>query len=798
MDLDRFAWCGYFAEVSSATLRKICMEKGLTGVYFDYSAVSQSIAETGGIAMESGQDKLSFLPEMKTLDFVSLASCQLAALPDSLSIVKTLRHVVADDNRIHSFYFQSNTLETLSLSSNPLAEMRIICPNLRILVANNCRLRAPPPLELIQLVDRLELNNNLIGDESAGVFGALPNLRVLRLSGNRLTAFPDCRLLYRLEKLSLDGNNISLRNGFAAAIPSLIELNLGGNPIGLLPEGIPALLPNLRHLLLAHCNLGKLPLRLGDLEHVVDLDISYNGLESLPGSLGIMAKLNRLNLRGNPLSTLPPEIVSSCESSPRPMQAFLRDLGDDQAAKWSSLKLVVVGEEKVGKTSLIRNLLEERRAKKARRLKQAEGDFEAVNTLSTDGITISPWVLPGTSITLNIWDFGGQEVFYPTHQFFLTSRSIYLVCLNLVEPGFKRVEYWLQQVKARTIKTQVILVVTHYDSRKSETDISGLTAPLSKLKARFPFIEFCVFVSSTTGAGILDLRSQLKEMAEAHPLLQTNVPKSWLDLEVAVLARKATEPYIFLGDFAGLAKQSGVSETSLPTVMAFMHDVGTLTWFEDKRDGPKSIVIFDSQWLANVMSSLISFKNSWAKNGAVAMENLTHLWKGQYPENMYEPLKQLLYKFEIAFTSPDGRSLIVPSLLDEAPSDYSQLWPPEHVILRMENVLQTTRIYQFHFMPLGFFSRLLVRLYALPDVTVQVSWRYGVVLSVESQGRLRFHCLVPSLFVVCLFVRLECSFCILFFLGHSEETWRCDLSSPVIQPPPSLLSPNAGSYAGTL
>lgn len=734
MDLDRFAWCGFFSEVSASTLRKICMEKGLTGVYFDHSAVSQSIAETGGLVLaEPGQDKLAFLVEMRTLEFVSLASCKLVALPDSLPAVRTLKHIVADDNRIHSFNFQSNTLETLSISSNPLTEMKLICPNLRVLLANDCRLRAPPPLELIQLVSRLELNNNQLGDDSGGVFGALPNLRVLRLSGNRLTAFPDCRLLYRLEKLSLDRNNISLRSGFATAIPSLIELNLSGNQLAILPEGIPALLPNLRQLVMANCGLAKLPLRMGDLEQLVELDVSYNVLVSLPGSLGNMAKLNQLSLRGNPLNTLPAELVSSCESSPRPMQAFLRDLGNDQAAKWNSLKLVVVGEEAVGKTSLIRNLLEEKRAKKARRLKQAEGDFEAVNTLSTDGITISPWVLPGSTITLNIWDFGGQEVFYPTHQFFLTSRSIYLVCMSLVNPDFKRVEYWLQQVKARTTNTRVILLVTHYDSRKSEAEVTELTAPISKLKTRFPFIEFCMFVSSTTGAGILDLREQLKQLAEAHPLLQTNVPKSWLDLEVAVLARKATDPYMLLGDFATLAKQCGVSDTSLPTAMAFLHDVGTLTWFEDKQDGPKSIVIFDSQWLANVMASLISFKNSWAKNGAVALENLTHLWKGQYPENMYEPLKQLLYKFEIAFTSPDGKSLVIPSLLDESPNDESQIWPPERLIVQLENVLQTNRVYQFRFMPLGFFSRLLVRLYALPDVEVHLSWRYGIILGIGGQ-----------------------------------------------------------------
>ena len=32
-------------------------------------------------------------------------------------------------------------------------------------------------------------------------------------------------------------------------------------------------------------------------------------------------------------------------------------------------------------------------------------------------------------VRLNVWDFGGQEIMHATHQFFLTTRSLYLVVL---------------------------------------------------------------------------------------------------------------------------------------------------------------------------------------------------------------------------------------------------------------------------------------------------------------------------------------------------------------------------------
>lgn len=43
-------------------------------------------------------------------------------------------------------------------------------------------------------------------------------------------------------------------------------------------------------------------------------------------------------------------------------------------------------------------------------------------------------------ITFTVWDFGGQEVFYPTHQLFLSSRSIYVVMFRLTKVNLPRLE----------------------------------------------------------------------------------------------------------------------------------------------------------------------------------------------------------------------------------------------------------------------------------------------------------------------------------------------------------------------
>ena len=48
----------------------------------------------------------------------------------------------------------------------------------------------------------------------------------------------------------------------------------------------------------------------------------------------------------------------------------------------------------------------------------------------TDGIEIKEWTIDledATKLVYSMWDFAGQSVYYNTHQFFLTSRAVYLL-----------------------------------------------------------------------------------------------------------------------------------------------------------------------------------------------------------------------------------------------------------------------------------------------------------------------------------------------------------------------------------
>ena len=79
--------------------------------------------------------------------------------------------------------------------------------------------------------------------------------------------------------------------------------------------------------------------------------------------------------------------------------------------------MLIVGEGGAGKTSLLR------------RLYQPDQPLPTEKE-TTKGISIHRHEFPlknGRRFRLNVWDFGGQEIYHATHQFFLTRRSLYLL-----------------------------------------------------------------------------------------------------------------------------------------------------------------------------------------------------------------------------------------------------------------------------------------------------------------------------------------------------------------------------------
>ena len=127
--------------------------------------------------------------------------------------------------------------------------------------------------------------------------------------------------------------------------------------------------------------------------------------------------LTELILYETKLGTVPPEVLSENEytSCLPTLRSHFADLAKGAEAA-SDVKTVVVGNGRIGKTQI------------CRRLRDEEFD-ESVD--STHGITVTQAPLPADNdepdILLNLWDFGGQDLYHGTHSLFMKTRAVFVV-----------------------------------------------------------------------------------------------------------------------------------------------------------------------------------------------------------------------------------------------------------------------------------------------------------------------------------------------------------------------------------
>ena len=598
---------------------------------------------------------------------------------------------------IPSEVFILEHLESLNLSGHKLTQVPDSISSLINLkhldLSNNGISKLPDSISSLQNLKHLNLSNNKMSKLPDSI-SQMENLTTLDLSRNGLKKLPySISKLHNLEFLYLMGNGLSVKLDLIFQMQNLIYIDLRDNAIDTLPDSISKL-KNLTHLYLSGNRLASLPESFSELKNLTFLDLRNNNLTSLPYSFFRLKNLQNLSIDKNPIEVPPPEVVNKGVRAIMDYFIQIESEGEDYLYE---AKLLIVGEGGAGKTTLTKKVIDQEYELKK---------YEA----STEGIDVVNWDFPlesGNTFKVNIWDFGGQEIYHSTHQFFLTKRSLYALVADTRKEDTD-FYYWLNVVEILSDNSPLLIIKNEKQDRRREINER-------QLRGEFTNLEKILATNLATNRGLPEILYEIKHRIQNLPHIGTALPKSWVD--VRKMIESDSRNYISADEFFDICEQNGFTEHKNKLQLSgYLHDLGVCLHFQED---PllKKTVILSPTWGTDAVYAALDNKKVIGNFGSFTKSDLSEIWDSEKYANMHDELLQLMINFQLCYKIPGTKDkYIAPQLLSENQPSYD--WnDKENIILR----------YTYEFMPKGIITRFIVAMHSrIADQ--RLVWKSGVIL----------------------------------------------------------------------
>lgn len=336
--------------------------------------------------------------------------------------------------------------------------------------------------------------------------------------------------------------------------------------------------------------------------------------------------------------------------------------------------------------------------------------YELKEEDTTRGVDVIKWsfsIEKNREFTVNIWDFGGQEIYHATHQFFLTRRSLYALVADTRKEDTD-FYYWLNAAELLSENSPLLIVNNEKQDRKKEI-------PIRLLQSQFSNIKDVLETNLATNAGLDKVRAEVEHQLKSLPHIGTPLPKTWVRVRTALEGEKRN--YISLEEFLELCQQNGFSNPKDSLQLSgYLNDIGVFLHFQDD---PilKRTVILKPRWGTDAVYKVLDNKKVLENRGLFTRADLESIWESAEYENMRDELLQLMMKFKLCYEIPNQKgSYIAPQLLTENQLAYE--WDGnDNLLLR----------YSYKaFMPKGILTQLIVKRHK--DIWDQkYVWKSGVV-----------------------------------------------------------------------
>ena len=687
---------------------------------------------------------------------------KLTTLPRELGELGNLQELHITRNQFTTFpdvIEQLTSLRVLSLGGNQLTSLPPKLPRLcglrEFYLHNNKFQTVPPAIFDLELLEKLNLAGSPIMEVDPAI-GGLSRLKQFVLGGALITTLPDVfASLNQLETLWLWGCNFS-------SIPSLIFTltNLKVFSIGKFIKEIPAeirCLTNLEHINVGGNELIKIAPEIGSLSNLVELDLGYyswgNQLTQIPPEIGQLPKLEILRLENNQLRSLPdtladlpglkelvldnnpldPIVKSIYEQGLPALMAYLRGLRESEPLY--EAKLVLLGEGGVGKTSLLKALSGQEPRHDEPTTHAIKIDVRSMHLAHPDR--------PEVQIQLNAWDFGGQEVYRVTHQFFFSRRSVYLLVWEPrmgVQQG--QVDDWLKLIRLRVgDDAKVIIVSTHAQTGQHIARIDKPVFLRDYGTMIVDFIEVDSLVddpATNEKYGIAKLKTLIAQAAKDLDQMGSPFINNWRAARDELIDLGQRKPCVSYAELTEVCSRHKLEAIETRTLVGLMHDLGYVVFYGDD-ERLKDDVILQPEWLTKAIGFLLEDRATEEREGVLPDSHLKDVWlnhsfanEPRYDPSIYPFFLRLMEKYDVSYRLGEGDASLVAQHVPQVRPNLP--WLPEEE--PRPNLRRLAMVYVMDDAPPGLVPWMIVRThqYAFERDGHRLHWQKGMFLRNTRHG----------------------------------------------------------------
>ena len=393
---------------------------------------------------------------------------------------------------------------------------------------------------------------------------------------------------------------------------------------------------------------------------------------------------------------------------------------------------------------------------------KAENIRESLFNGHTDGISIS------SLGNISFWEFGGQEVLFSTHQFFMSENAQYLLFVNLYlfneyQSEKTLTEYWMKEIKTFTKINEkhcppVIFIATHCDdfdnipsgNHKKQLAIDKLlqlseTINLHSHKQVYELAPINDGIQNYSGSIINEILQQIRSHTTEYIRKDQGFSQSgdcsfaiqYLMAKCKIEQNKSRKPFMWWNEFKKeiFYSENIHSEKRILKLSKSLKNSGVIETHRFHSSGASNLVILDPIFLTGAFGSIITLNSSPKhKRGYFTLDEIENNFTSNHikERNIRKELLVIFEMFNLIIKLSSGEYYI-PGMIH---SQRNYVLGMDHYYTRQKHEIQSKILSSFSYrsfqfigrkymfcprIPFGFIERLIVRILHFPGMEIHPS-----------------------------------------------------------------------------